>query len=107
MSSLGTMMRTRTPRSSAARSAARVSSSGTKYEADRSMLRSAAVIDSRYISSMLSPPPLGELVNTCACIADGRERGKILLPLQQRAGRLDPVVRNAACIWATAGPSRR
>ncbi len=65
MNGPGRMMRTRTPRRRAATIAATEMSSGTKYAAERSMLRAAAVIDSRYISWMLSEPPPGPLVKTC------------------------------------------
>ena len=60
------MMRTRTPRFNAATKASRESSSGTKYAADRSIVREAALMIIRYMSSMLSLPPDGELANICA-----------------------------------------
>ena len=59
----GTTMRSLTPRLSAPCKAWRVNESGTKYAADRSMERDAAVMASRYINCMLSLPPLGELLN--------------------------------------------
>ena len=54
---------------------------------------SAAVIESRYISCMLSPPPVGELVKTCpSAVPAGGQRRKIFLALQYLARGLDPVV---------------
>ena len=42
---------------------------------------------------MLSAPPLGELVNTCAgCVAVALQRREIFLAAAARAGGLDPVV---------------
>ncbi len=47
---------------------ASATSSGTKYDIDSRRLRVALAIATRYISCMLSEPPPGELVNTCACM---------------------------------------
>ena len=66
MCSPGTTMRSLTPRCIASTRACSVSASGTKYAADRSIERDAAVTASRYINCMLSLPPLGELLNICA-----------------------------------------
>ena len=74
---LGVMIFTCTPRRAASASARTASSSGTKYELDRWMLRSAAVMAIRYIRCMLSLPPVGELLNICAGWSPtGRSAGK-------------------------------
>ncbi len=66
MCSPGTTMRSLTPRFSASTRTRRLRSSGTKYAAERSIDRVAAVIASWYIRAMLSAPPVGELLNIWA-----------------------------------------
>ena len=65
----GTTIRSATPRLSASSKASSVKRSGTKYAADRSIECVAAPMANRYINCMLSLPPLGELLKTCACMA--------------------------------------
>ena len=62
----GTTIRNWTPRFNASSRVRVVNSSGTNYDADKSIERAAAVIANRYISLILSLPPLGELLNICA-----------------------------------------
>ena len=77
MFSPGVMICSLTPRLSASTIVLTASSLGTKYELERRIVRFAAVIDIRYISSMLALPPLGELLNTCAAPpATGASDGK-------------------------------
>ena len=79
---------------------------GTKYELDRRIVRFAAVIDIRYISSMLALPPLGELLNTCAAPpATGASDGKYSTPCSTAPVVLIQLSMKTACICATTGPS--
>ena len=72
------------------------------------MVFSAAVIASRYMSSMLSPPPLGEEVKTCASASPAISRsGKYDWPCRTLPVVLIQLSMNDACICATAGPSMR
>ncbi len=57
---------------------------------------------------MLSPSPLGELVKTCASASPvGASAGKYSTPCSTFPLVLIQLSMNAACIWATAGRSRR
>jgi len=77
MCSPGVMICSFTPRFIASTIVWTASSLGTKYELERRIVRFAAVIDIRYISSMLALPPLGELLNTWAApLPTGSSVGK-------------------------------
>ena len=104
----GVMKRTRTPRARASIRCFWVSSSGTKYATDRSMLRSAAVMARWYMSCMLSLPLDGELENICAfCAPAGAMGGKYSAPCSTLPVTLSQLSRKVACICATTGPRTR
>ncbi len=108
MCSPGTMISTRTPRRRASTSASTALASGTKYELAMCTERVAAAIESRYISRALALPSAGELLNTCArLVPAGARGGKYASSWGTSECVLSQLSMKAACIWATAGPSRR